>query len=107
MKVERGTVVPVVAGGAEYVVWRGHSGCLGSAPRSCPHLDTDLADGTVVGDELVCPTHGWSFDCAGRAFKRNEFGREDDKGTVDRLALEDGGAVGDGEVTVLAAGEGR
>jgi phenylpropionate dioxygenase-like ring-hydroxylating dioxygenase large terminal subunit len=97
-------VVSVVASGAEYVVWRGHSGCLGSAPRSCPHLDTDLADGTVVGDELVCPTHGWSFDCAGRAFKRNEFGREDDKGTVDQLTLEDTGPGADGEVVILDAG---
>jgi len=58
-----------------------------SAPRQCPHLDFDLADAAVVGDELVCPGHGWAFTCAGRALKRNEFGRADDKGAIECLAL--------------------
>jgi phenylpropionate dioxygenase-like ring-hydroxylating dioxygenase large terminal subunit len=80
------------------VVWRGHSGALGTAPRSCPHLDWDLTEATVAGDELVCPGHGWSFDCAGRAFKRNEFGREDDKGRITTLRVSDSS---DGEVEVL------
>lgn len=82
-----GMIVAVNVDGAEFVVWRGHSGALGSAPRSCPHLDQDLTEATVVGDEIVCPGHGWSFDCTGRAFKRNEFGREDDKGTIDTVSL--------------------
>jgi phenylpropionate dioxygenase-like ring-hydroxylating dioxygenase large terminal subunit len=99
LTVERGAVVAIDVDGAAYVVWRGHSGCLGSAPRSCPHLDTDLANGAVVGDELVCPTHGWSFDCEGRAFKRNEFGREDDKGVVSQLALQE---AANGDITVGA-----
>ena len=47
------------------VVWRGRSGRLGSAPRFCPHLDHDLAEGYVSGDELVCAGHGWAFDGAG------------------------------------------
>ena len=89
-----GAVVAVEVDGHEYVVWRGRSGGLGSAPRSCPHLDHDLAEGYVVDDELVCPGHGWAFDGRGRAFKRNEFGRVDPKGTVPALVLqEDAGAV--------------
>jgi len=84
-------VVPLVVDGAEYVVWRGVSGALGSAPRRCPHLDWDLIDARVVGDELLCPGHGWSFDCSGRATKRNEFGRVDDKGSVEHLALSERG----------------
>jgi phenylpropionate dioxygenase-like ring-hydroxylating dioxygenase large terminal subunit len=83
----RGAIVPVVVDGAEFVVWRGASGALGSAPRSCPHLDWDLLDGVVVGDELVCSGHGWSFDCRGHAFKRNELGRVDPKDDVATLAL--------------------
>jgi len=87
-------VVPVDVAGEEYVVWRGASGALGSAARRCPHLDWDLADARVVGDELVCAGHGWSFDCTGRARKRNEVGRTDDKGPIAHLALsEDGGVI--------------
>ena len=84
-----GSVVPVEIEGNEYVVWRGRSGALGSAPRICPHLDHDLAEGFVVDDELVCPGHGWAFDGHGRMFKRNEFGRADPKGTVSALRLRD------------------
>ena len=90
----RGSVVAVELDGDEYVVWRGGSGELGSAPRSCPHLDHDLAEGFVVGDELVCPGHAWAFDGRGRAYKRNEFGRVDPKGRVPALTLrEDAGGI--------------
>lgn len=89
-----GTVVAVEVDGHEYVVWRGRTGALGSAPRSCPHLDHDLAEGYVVDDELVCPGHAWAFDGRGRAFKRNELGRVDPKGTVPALRMtEDGDRI--------------
>jgi phenylpropionate dioxygenase-like ring-hydroxylating dioxygenase large terminal subunit len=71
----------------EYVLWRGRDGRLRSGPRRCPHLDHDLAEGYVDGDELVCPGHAWAFDGDGRAFKRNEFGRVDAKGTVETLLI--------------------
>jgi len=82
-----GAVIAVEVEGEEYVVWRGGSGRLGSAPRSCPHLDHDLAEGFVVDDELVCPGHGWAFDGSGHAYKRNEFGRVDPKGVVSTLVI--------------------
>jgi phenylpropionate dioxygenase-like ring-hydroxylating dioxygenase large terminal subunit len=82
-----GRVVAIDVAGEEFVVWRGSSGALGSAPRRCPHLDHDLAEGYVVGDELVCPGHAWAFDGQGHAYKRNEFGRVDPKGNVDVLGL--------------------
>ena len=82
-----GAVVAVEVDGAEYVVWRGRSGRLGSAPRICPHLDHDLAEGYVAGDELVCAGHAWAFDGDGNAYKRNEFGRIDPKGAVATLAI--------------------
>ncbi len=82
-----GAVVAVEVDGNDYVVWRGASGALGSAPRWCPHLDHDLSEGYVVGDELVCRGHGWAFDGAGHAYKRNELGRADPKGSVSRLAV--------------------
>lgn len=82
-----GEVFPVAIAGEEYVVWRGGDGRLRSAPRRCPHLDHDLVEGHVSADELVCPGHAWAFDGIGNAFKRNEFGRVDPKGTVATLAI--------------------
>jgi phenylpropionate dioxygenase-like ring-hydroxylating dioxygenase large terminal subunit len=84
-----GTIAPVEVDGHECVVWRGRSGRLGSAPRFCPHLDSDLAEGYIEGDELVCAGHGWAFDGRGNVYKRNEFGRADPKGTVLALTLEE------------------
>jgi phenylpropionate dioxygenase-like ring-hydroxylating dioxygenase large terminal subunit len=88
-EVPRGAIVPVEIDRAEFVVWRGESGTLGSAPRWCPHLDSDLTEGAVVGDELVCTAHGWSFDCRGHAFKRNELGRIDPKDDIETLGLDE------------------
>jgi len=87
------SVVAVTVGGGEWVVWRGASGALGSTPRRCPHLDWDLAEARVVGDELVCPGHGWSFTVEGRACKRNVLGRVDDKGAIATLSLHDEGEL--------------
>jgi phenylpropionate dioxygenase-like ring-hydroxylating dioxygenase large terminal subunit len=92
--VGRGEVRAIEVAGEEYVLWRGSDGRLRSAPRRCPHLDHDLAEGHVAHDELVCPGHAWSFDGDGNAYKRNEFGRVDPKGSVETLAIheEDGTA---------------
>ena len=87
-------VVPVGVDGDEFVLWRARDGHVCSAPRRCPHLDHDLAEGYVDGDELVCAGHGWAFDGNGHAFKRNEFGRVDPKGVVETLQL----AEHDGEI---------
>jgi nitrite reductase/ring-hydroxylating ferredoxin subunit len=82
-----GTIAAVEVRGNDFVVWRGTSGAIGTAPRWCPHLDHDLADGYVAGDELVCAGHGWAFDGCGHTFKRNEFGRVDPKGDVEALVV--------------------
>jgi phenylpropionate dioxygenase-like ring-hydroxylating dioxygenase large terminal subunit len=92
-----GRMTVVEIDGDDYVVWRGASGVLGSAPRWCPHLDHDLLEGYVSGDELVCAGHGWGFDGCGHAFKRNEFGRLDPKGEVEALALNEHDGVVDVE----------
>jgi hypothetical protein len=40
----------------------------------------------------VCPGHAWAFGGDGQAYKRNEFGRVDPKGSVATLVIreEDG-----------------
>jgi len=96
--VEAGEVRAVGIDGDDYVLWRGHDGRLRSAPRWCPHLDHDLAEGHVEGDELVCPGHAWAFDGNGNAYKRNEFGRVDPKGSVATLVIRESGTVVDLEL---------
>lgn len=88
-----GEVRAIEIDGADYVVWRGRDGRVRSVVRWCPHLDHDLAEGHVVGDELVCPGHAWAFDGDGNAYKRNEFGRVDPKGTVETLVVVESGAT--------------
>jgi phenylpropionate dioxygenase-like ring-hydroxylating dioxygenase large terminal subunit len=91
-----GAVRPVRSGpgdgpGGDFVVWRGRDGRLRTAPRWCPHLDHDLAEGFVRGDELVCAGHGWAFDGDGHAYKRTEHGRVDPKGAVPVLPIAESG----------------
>ena len=87
--IRAGRVRAVEINGESYVVWRGADGRARTAPRYCPHLDHDLAEGYVVDTELVCAGHGWAFDGDGHTYKRNEFGRVDPKGSVPALDLRD------------------
>ncbi len=88
-----GRVVAVDVEGEEFVVWRGWDGRVRTAPRRCPHLDHDLSEGYVSRDELVCAGHAWAFDGKGHAYKRNELGRVDPKGTVALLDVDERGDV--------------
>jgi nitrite reductase/ring-hydroxylating ferredoxin subunit len=37
-------------------------GALVAVPGVCPHEDVALWEGELVGNEIVCPGHGWRFD---------------------------------------------
>jgi nitrite reductase/ring-hydroxylating ferredoxin subunit len=89
--VPAGAVIPFELDGDEYVVWRAGSGELCAMARQCPHLDWDLAEAWVDGDELVCPGHGWAFDTEGHAYKRNLLGRVDAKDEFARLDVHENG----------------
>ena len=78
----RRRVVAVDVDDDEAVAWRSADGRPCVMARRCPHLDWDLTEAIVVGDELLCAGHGWSLRRDGHAFKRNERGREDAKGTI-------------------------
>jgi len=62
-----GAVVAHRAFGRDLVLWRDEAGVANVQDAYCPHLGAHLGyGGRVVGEELVCPFHGWQFDAAGR-----------------------------------------
>lgn len=52
----------------DFVAYRGESGRVAILDAHCPHLGANLAsgEGRVLGDNIACPFHGWTFDRAGR-----------------------------------------
>ena len=61
-----GEVKPLAYFGEELAIYRGESGEIFCFDAFCPHLGAHFAyGGTVTGDDLVCPFHGWRFDCTG------------------------------------------
>lgn len=47
-------------------VYRGADGRVHALEARCPHLGADLAQGRVIGNDLRCPFHHWTFDGNGR-----------------------------------------
>jgi nitrite reductase/ring-hydroxylating ferredoxin subunit len=61
-----GAVRGVTFCGEERVLFRGRGGTLGWVSALCPHLGAHLGrGGTVVGEHLQCPFHGFQFDAEG------------------------------------------
>jgi nitrite reductase/ring-hydroxylating ferredoxin subunit len=53
--------------GREVVLFRGASGRAAVLPAHCPHMGAHLGEGgSVRGDALRCPMHGFEFDAEGR-----------------------------------------
>jgi phenylpropionate dioxygenase-like ring-hydroxylating dioxygenase large terminal subunit len=52
--------------GQELVMWRGDDGVLRALDAHCLHIGAHLGvRGTVDGNDVVCPWHGWHWDGAG------------------------------------------
>ncbi|MBW2224007.1 MAG: Rieske 2Fe-2S domain-containing protein, partial [Deltaproteobacteria bacterium] len=49
----------VQCAGNQWVVFRDASGQARVVDAYCPHMGANLADGTVRGDCVECPFHGW------------------------------------------------
>ena len=64
--VKKGQVIEVEAFGKKYAVFRGENGKVGVLDVYCPHLNANLADGCVKGNDLVCPFHAWHFNAKGK-----------------------------------------
>jgi vanillate O-demethylase monooxygenase subunit len=51
--------------GEHVALFRSESGQVVAFADQCPHRGYPLSLGTVVGEELVCGYHGFTFDCGG------------------------------------------
>lgn len=58
-----GSVVEVRVGAEIYALCNvdGHFHCVGGR---CPHMGGPLGQGMLCGTRLMCPWHGWEFECA-------------------------------------------
>lgn len=65
-ELKKGQVKSIAAFGQELAVFRGEDGKVGVLDIYCPHLSANLADGKVVGNNLVCPFHAWEFNATGK-----------------------------------------
>ena len=66
-RIRNGDKVEVKFLGRSMAVFRGDDGRLRAIENRCAHRNVKLTEGKVVGCELVCPYHGWSYDGEGRA----------------------------------------
>lgn len=53
--------------GEDIILWRSESGVLTAQDAYCLHLGGNIGvKGTVVGEEVMCPWHGWRWSQQGR-----------------------------------------
>lgn len=58
-----GRVKAVIVGDRKIAVGRTASGVF-AMDNTCPHRGGPLAEGDIIGNELICPWHLWGFDVA-------------------------------------------
>ena len=64
--VKVGQVVPLQYFGHHLALWRDDDGVAHVNDAFCPHLGAHFGHGgSVDGEDLVCPFHGWRFDADG------------------------------------------
>jgi nitrite reductase (NADH) small subunit len=57
-----GAVREIESGDATYALCN-VEGTLHCINGICPHAGGPLGQGILEGDTLICPLHGWEFDC--------------------------------------------
>lgn len=74
--VERGAEIPenegkVVEVGGQKIALLHVNGEFFALDNTCPHRGGPLGDGSVAGESVLCPWHGWAFDCKTGQSKAN------------------------------------
>ena len=57
-----GSLTEVQINGAAYALCN-YEGTLRLFDGICPHAGGPLGEGNLAGGQIVCPWHGWAFDC--------------------------------------------
>lgn len=65
-----GKSVEQVLGVDTYVVCN-HGGTLHALEGICPHRNGPLGAGNFADGRLICPYHGWEFDCVSGEYDMN------------------------------------
>ena len=58
-----GSVKEALAGGNPYAICN-VDGELLAFEGTCPHAGGPLGEGTIDGNNLVCPWHAWEYNCS-------------------------------------------
>lgn len=48
-----------------FVVYRNSKNIIGILDAFCPHMGTNLSNGEIINDNIVCPYHEWAFNTDG------------------------------------------
>jgi phenylpropionate dioxygenase-like ring-hydroxylating dioxygenase large terminal subunit len=62
--------------GDPIVIYRGKSGQVFALEDRCAHRQVPLHLGVVIGDDLKCHYHGWTYNCSGKCIGVPYFGTE-------------------------------
>ncbi len=87
--IQKKALKPILFNGIDWLLFRGADGRLGMVSRFCPHMGTDLANGTVKGNCVSCPLHGWQFDSNGACTKMPPSNLQPAQVTTGRLVVEE------------------
>jgi nitrite reductase (NADH) small subunit len=65
-----GTSMEAIVGVDTYVVCH-HEGTIHALEGLCPHRNGPLGAGNFADGRVICPYHGWEFDCVSGEYDMN------------------------------------
>lgn len=99
-----GQVIPLVYFGRDLVAWRDESEQIHVMEAYCPHLGAHLGyGGTVCGELIQCPFHGWRYDAAGECAEVAYAARPNRRATIETFPSRER----NGQVLVWYGAQGR
>lgn len=66
---DTGVIYPATLLARELIVWRDDDGRIHVWEDLCIHRGARLSRGTIKDNHVVCPYHGWEYDCSGKCTK--------------------------------------